>query len=163
MNTLLQYVTNYPCSGHPTSGVFDTGTNPRIPEYGTSVTPGSSSIDIDVPGPSNATFRVNDNANYFTVVSPDDEIVRELEERSNGDEVGLEDNSVVEADGDQLSSSGDKEVMSDYPVGPQNLYDWRVDKNNVKFHPTLFEFNETNSGINLNIPLQNGCSDLDLF
>lgn len=61
------------------------------------------------------------------------------------------------------SSSDDEEVMPDHPVGAHNLYEWRVCNKNFKFHPTLFEFDKTNSGINPNVPLQDSCSEFDCF
>lgn len=136
--------------------VVRTYARPQPPTDVSSSFTGSSSIDIDVPGPSNATVHVNDDVNNVILVPPVDEIVQsieELEARGDGDEVGLDD-SDVEADVDQSSSSDDEEVMPDYPEGPQNLYEWRVCNKNFKFHPTLFEFDETNSGINPNVLLQ---------
>lgn len=90
------------CNIRRKRSVVRTYARPKPPTVVSSSFTGSSSIDIDVPGPSNATLRVNDNVNYVIVVPPDDEIVQvieELEARGDGDEVGLDD-SDVEADGD---------------------------------------------------------------
>ncbi|XP_039297109.1 piggyBac transposable element-derived protein 4-like [Nilaparvata lugens] len=68
------------------------------------------------------------------------------------------DNSIV-MDVDSEDSESDEEVF----IGPQNLYDWVDATDTSKFVPHLFDFDDTNSGIDHNLGLSADSTESDCF